>query len=60
MLKVDFSNASVQVDKYVQGLAQAHTWPKAASGRGNDFVGWLNLPLGYYPAGYDRITDSAN
>ena len=33
MLKVDFSNASVQVDKYVQGLAQANTWLQEASGR---------------------------
>ena len=59
MLKVDFSNASVQVDKYVQGLAQAHTWLQEASGRGNDFVGWVNLPRDYDKEEYARIKAAA-
>ena len=59
MLKVDFSNASVQVDKYVQGLAQAGTWLQEASGRGNDFVGWVNLPRDYDKEEYGRIKAAA-
>ena len=59
MLKVDFSNASVQVDKYVQGLAQANTWLQEASGRGNDFVGWVNLPRDYDKEEYARIKAAA-
>ena len=58
-MKVDFSHASVQVDKYVQGLAQAHTWLQEASGRGNDFVGWVNLPRDYDKEEYARIKAAA-
>lgn len=42
-----------------RGLAQAHTWLQEASGRGNDFVGWVNLPRDYDKEEYARIKAAA-
>jgi len=59
MLKIDLSSASVQPEQYVQGLQQAHTWLQEATGRGNDFVGWVNLPRDYDKEEYARIQAAA-
>ena len=59
MLKIELSNASVQTEKYAQGLQQAHTWLQEASGRGNDYVGWVNLPRDYDKEEYARIKAAA-
>ena len=59
MLKIDFSNASVQTEQYAAPLAQAHEWLQNASGRGNDFVGWVNLPRDYDKDEYARIKAAA-
>ena len=59
MLTVDFSNAPVQVEEYAQGLAQANTWLQEATGKGNDFVGWVNLPRDYDKEEYARIKAAA-
>ena len=59
MLHVDLSSASVQTEQYVQGLQQAHAWLQEASGRGNDFVGWVNLPRDYDKEEYARIQAAA-
>ena len=59
MLHVDLANASVQTEKYTQGLQQAQTWLQEASGRGNDFVGWVNLPRDYDKEEYKRIQAAA-
>ena len=47
MLQINLASSSAQVEKYADGLAQAHTWLQEATGRGNDFVGWVNLPRDY-------------
>ena len=47
MLKIDFSNAGIRTEQYAAPLAQAHEWLQNASGRGNDYVGWVNLPRDY-------------
>ena len=59
MLTVDFSNAPVQVEEYAQGLAQANTWLQEATGRGSDFVGWVNLPRDYDKEEFARIQAAA-
>ena len=59
MLTVDFSNAPVQVEEYAQGLAQANSWLQEATGKGNDFVGWVNLPRDYDKEEYARIKAAA-
>ena len=59
MLTVDFSNAPVQVEEYAQGLAQANTWLQEDTGKGNDFVGWVNLPRDYDKEEYARIKAAA-
>ena len=59
MLRVDLSSSSARTEGYVQGLQQAHTWLQEATGRGNDFVGWVNLPRDYDKAEYARIKAAA-
>ncbi len=59
MLRIDLSNSSAQAEKYAQGLQQAHTWLQEATGRGNDFVGWVNLPRDYDKEEYARIQAAA-
>ena len=59
MLKIDFSNGGIQTEKYAAPLAQAHEWLQNASGRGNDYVGWVNLPRDYDKDEYARIKAAA-
>ena len=59
MLNIDLTSASVNTAPYAQGLAQAHTWLQEASGRGNDFVGWVNLPRDYDKEEFARIQAAA-
>ena len=59
MLHVDLTNGSVQEEKYLGGLQQAHNWLQEATGRGNDFVGWVNLPKDYDKEEYARIQAAA-
>ncbi len=59
MLYVDLTNGSVQEEKYLGGLQQAHNWLQEATGRGNDFVGWVNLPKDYDKEEYARIQAAA-
>ena len=59
MLHVDLSSSSARTEAYAQGLQQAHTWLQEATGRGNDFVGWVNLPRDYDKAEYERIKAAA-
>ena len=59
MLSVDLKNSSTNTQKYAQGLAQAHDWLQNATGKGNDFVGWVNLPRDYDKAEYGRIQAAA-
>ena len=59
MLKIDLANSSAQVEQYTQSLVQAHTWLQEATGRGSDFVGWVNLPRDYDKAEYARIKAAA-
>ncbi len=59
MLKIDYSNAGVQTEKYAAPLAQAHEWLQNASGRGNDYTGWVNLPRDYDKDEYARIKAAA-
>ena len=47
ILHIDLTNAGVQPEAFVQGLTQAHGWLQNATGKGNDFVGWVNLPRDY-------------
>jgi len=59
MLKIDLSKSSANTAKYTPALTQAHAWLQEATGRGNDFVGWVNLPRDYDKAEYARIQAAA-
>ena len=59
MLNIDLASASVNTAPYAGRLAQAHTWLQEATGRGNDFVGWVNLPRDYDKEEFVRIQAAA-
>ena len=59
MIRLDLSSSSANAEKYAQPLQQAHTWLQEATGQGNDFVGWVNLPRDYDKAEYQRIQAAA-
>ena len=59
MISVDYSKALRQIDSFAPALVQAHTWLQEATGRGNDFVGWVNLPRDYDKEEYERIKAAA-
>ena len=59
MLRIDLTNSSTQVESYSQELQKAHTDLQEATGRGSDFVGWVNLPKDYDKAEYQRIQAAA-
>ena len=59
MLHIDLTNAGVRPEAFVQGLTQAHGWLQNATGKGNDFVGWVNLPRDYDKEEYARIQAAA-
>ena len=59
MIQVDYSRSGKSVAAFAPALAQAHTWLQEASGRGSDFVGWVNLPRDYDKEEYARIRAAA-
>ncbi|MCI9036703.1 MAG: glucose-6-phosphate isomerase [Oscillospiraceae bacterium] len=59
MLRIDLTNSSTQVESYSQELQKAHTDLQEATGRGSDFLGWVNLPKDYDKAEYQRIQAAA-
>ena len=59
MLNIDLASASVNTAPYAERLAQAHTWLQEATGRGSDFVGWVNLPRDYDKEEFARIQAAA-
>ena len=59
MIRVDVTKAAGNGAAFVPGLQQAHTWLQEATGRGNDFVGWVNLPRDYDKAEFSRIQAAA-
>ena len=64
MLKLDLANAksflpeSWLTDREA-GLKQAHDWLLNATGAGNDFTGWVNLPRDYDTEEFARIQKAA-
>ena len=59
MLHIDLTNSGVQAASHLSGLRQAHAWLQEATGRGSDFVGWVNLPRDYDKEEYARIQAAA-
>ena len=59
MIRVAYSKAYENIADFSGELAQAHTWLQEASGRGNDYVGWVNLPRDYDKEEFARIQAAA-
>ena len=59
MISVDYSKAAGDLSGLEPALSQAHQWLQEATGRGNDFVGWVNLPRDYDREEFDRIQAAA-
>ena len=59
MLHIDVSNGGAASASHASGLLEAHGWLQEATGRGSDFVGWVNLPRDYDKEEYARIRAAA-
>ncbi|MBR2421343.1 MAG: glucose-6-phosphate isomerase [Oscillospiraceae bacterium] len=59
MLKIDLTKSGSKVQEYGAALTQSHEWLQNATGRGNDFTGWVNLPRDYDKEEYARIKAAA-
>ncbi|MBR2895962.1 MAG: glucose-6-phosphate isomerase [Oscillospiraceae bacterium] len=59
MLKIDLTKSGSRTEEYSAALAQSHEWLQNATGRGNDFTGWVNLPRDYDKEEYERIKAAA-
>ncbi len=57
MLKLDLSYAKLNEDinAYQEKVSEAHKWLHEKTGKGNDFVGWVNWPNDYDKEEFDRI-----
>ncbi len=59
MIRVDTSKAAENLSVFSSQLSEAHRWLQKATGRGNDFVGWVNLPRDYDKEEFARIQAAA-
>jgi len=59
MIRVDYTKAVAGVTAFCEPLKRAHDDLQNASGRGNDFVGWVNLPRDYDKEEFTRIQRAA-
>ena len=61
MLKVDLSHAKLTQDLslYQERVNEAHRWLHEKSGKGSDFVGWVNWPYDYDKEELARIKEVA-
>ena len=57
MLKLDLSYAKLNEDinSYQEKVSEAHKWLHEKTGKGNDFVGWVQWPNNYDKEEFDRI-----
>ena len=59
MIRVDDSKALQNRTDLTAELSQAHEWLQKATGKGSDFVGWVNLPQDYDKEEFQRIQKAA-
>ena len=59
MIRVDDSKALQNRTDLTAELSQAHEWLQKATGKGSDFVGWVNLPQDYDKEEFQRIQRAA-
>ena len=57
MLKLDLSYAKLNEDlnSYQEKVSEAHKWLHEKTGKGNDFVGWVDWPYSYDKEEFDRV-----
>lgn len=62
MIKVDLSHAKLNEDllNYQTKVSEAHNWLHNKTGKGNDYVGWVDWPLNYDKDEFERIVEVAN
>ncbi len=62
-ISFDYSNASIQkheMEYIKKDIVDAHEMIHNKTGAGNDFLGWVDYPLKYDKAEFDRIKKAAN
>ncbi len=62
MINLDLSHAKLneELSSYETAVKEAHKWLHEKTGKGNDFVGWVNWPLEYDKDEFERIIECAN
>ncbi len=57
MIKLDLSYAKLNenLDDYQAKVSEAHKWLHEKTGKGNDYVGWVEWPNNYDKEEFDRI-----
>ena len=62
MIKVDFKNALLEssISDYQSAVTKAHNSLHDYTGKGNDYLGWLELPNNYDKEEFNRIKSLAN
>ena len=57
MIRLDLSNAALnqELQDYQDEVSKCHRWIREKSGRGNDYIGWLDWPDNYDREEFDRI-----
>ena len=61
MIKLDLSHAKLQeeLSDYQAKVSEAHKWLHEKSGKGNDYVGWVEWPNNYDREEVERISKAA-
>ena len=61
MIKLDLSHAKLQeeLSDYQAKVSEAHKWLHEKSGKGNDYVGWVEWPNNYDRDEVERISKAA-
>lgn len=62
MINLDLSHAKLSEDfaSYEAKVKEAHDWLHNKTGKGNDYVGWVDWPLNYDKEEFERIIEVAN
>ncbi|XMB86295.1 glucose-6-phosphate isomerase [Mycoplasmatota bacterium WC44] len=56
---LDYSNVEIDINKYSEKIEKLHNELHNKTGKGNDFLGWLDLPINYDKEEFKRVKDAA-
>ncbi len=61
-MRLDLNDAKLnkEIESYSEQVQKAHKWLHEKTGKGNDYVGWVEWPLNYDKEEVDRIKEVAS